>query len=77
GLAQFSSQAAGNPNSLIVGGYVMVGAILINKSPVTLKDVTPIARLTGDMVGAAGRAAAPGNRTRILLQRRDQIGHGL
>lgn len=23
GLAQFSSQAAGNPNSLIVGGYVM------------------------------------------------------
>ncbi|MFS8144874.1 C4-dicarboxylate ABC transporter substrate-binding protein [Rhizobium sp. R635] len=48
GLAQFSSQAAGNPNSLIVGGYVMVGAILTNKSPVTLKDVTPIARLTGE-----------------------------
>ncbi|PDT11923.1 tripartite tricarboxylate transporter substrate binding protein [Rhizobium sp. M1] len=48
GLAQFSSQAAGNPNSLIVGGYVMVGAILTNKSPVTLKNVTPIARLTGE-----------------------------
>nr|WP_210303133.1 tripartite tricarboxylate transporter substrate binding protein [Rhizobium aethiopicum] len=48
GLAQFASQAAGNPNSLIVGGYVMVGAILTNKSPVTLKDVTPIARLTGE-----------------------------
>lgn len=26
----------------------MVGAILTNKSPVTLKDVTPIARLTGE-----------------------------
>jgi putative tricarboxylic transport membrane protein len=33
---------------LIVGGYVMVGAILTNQSPVTLKDVTPIARLTGE-----------------------------
>ncbi|MFB2552842.1 Bug family tripartite tricarboxylate transporter substrate binding protein [Ensifer soli] len=48
GLAQFASQSAGNPNALIVGGYVMVGAILTNKSPVTLKDVTPIARLTGE-----------------------------
>ena len=26
GLAQFASQDKGNPNSLIVGGYVMVGA---------------------------------------------------
>ncbi|WP_440658065.1 Bug family tripartite tricarboxylate transporter substrate binding protein [Ensifer adhaerens] len=48
GLAQFASQQKGNPNALIVGGYVMVGAILTNKSPVTLKDVTPIARLTGE-----------------------------
>lgn len=48
GLAQFSSQSAGNPNALIVGGYVMVGALLTNKSVVTLKDVTPIARLTGE-----------------------------
>ncbi|QRY65464.1 tripartite tricarboxylate transporter substrate binding protein (plasmid) [Ensifer sp. PDNC004] len=48
GLAQFASQQKGNANALIVGGYVMVGAILTNKSPVTLKDVTPIARLTGE-----------------------------
>jgi putative tricarboxylic transport membrane protein len=48
GLAQFAGQNSGNPNTLIVGGYVMVGAILTNKSPVTLKDVTPIARLTGE-----------------------------
>ncbi len=48
GLAQFASQQKGNPNALLVGGYVMVGAILTNKSPVTLKDVTPIARLTGE-----------------------------
>ncbi|MBB3964726.1 putative tricarboxylic transport membrane protein [Rhizobium metallidurans] len=48
GLAQFTGQNNGNPNALIVGGYVMVGAILTNKSPVSLKDVTPIARLTGE-----------------------------
>ncbi len=48
GIAQFASQQKGKPNALMVGGYVMVGAILTNKSPVTLKDVTPIARLTGE-----------------------------
>jgi putative tricarboxylic transport membrane protein len=48
GLAQFVADSGGDPSKLIVGGYVMVGAILTNDSPVTLKDVTPIARLTGD-----------------------------
>ena len=48
GLAQFVNDATGQPDQLIVGGYVMVGAILTNASPVTLKDVTPIARLTGE-----------------------------
>jgi putative tricarboxylic transport membrane protein len=48
GLAQFANQSKGNPEALIVGGYVMVGAILTNGSPVSLADVTPIARLTGE-----------------------------
>lgn len=48
GLAQFVNQASGDPSQLIVGGYVMVGAILTNASPVTLEQVTPIARLTGE-----------------------------
>ncbi len=48
GLAQFVADAKGDPSKLIVGGYVMLGAILTNNSPVTLADVTPIARLTGD-----------------------------
>ncbi|MGP3698604.1 Bug family tripartite tricarboxylate transporter substrate binding protein [Rhodobacter sp. NSM] len=48
GLAQFVASAAGDPSQLIVGGYVMVGAILTNGSPVSLDDVTPIARLTGE-----------------------------
>ncbi|MBA3042951.1 MAG: tripartite tricarboxylate transporter substrate binding protein [Alphaproteobacteria bacterium] len=59
GLAQFANQAKGNPNALIVGGYVMVGAILTNKSPVSLKDVTPIARLTGEYEAIVVPAASP------------------
>lgn len=58
GLAQFATQDAGNPNALIVGGYVMVGAILTNASPVTLDNVTPIARLTGEAVAIVVPAAS-------------------
>lgn len=48
GIAQFAQEANGDPSRLMVGGYVMVGAILTNSAPVTLADVTPIARLTGE-----------------------------
>ncbi|MGO4738496.1 Bug family tripartite tricarboxylate transporter substrate binding protein [Bosea sp. 2KB_26] len=48
GLAQFINGAKGDPNQLLVNGITMVGAILTNKSPVTLDQVTPLARLTGD-----------------------------
>ena len=46
GLAQFVNSAKGDGNQLMVNGFVMVGAILMNKSPVTLDQVTPVARLT-------------------------------
>lgn len=59
GLAQFAQQAAGKPDQLIVGGYVMVGAILTNNSPVTLDNVTPIARLTGEYEVIVVPAASP------------------
>jgi putative tricarboxylic transport membrane protein len=48
GLAQFVSGKAGQGNALMTGGLVMLGAILTNQSPVTLDQVTPIARLTGE-----------------------------
>lgn len=48
GLAQFVDQDKGNGNALLVNGLVMVGAILTNQSAVTLDQVTPIARLTGE-----------------------------
>lgn len=48
GLAQLAGQEAGKDNVLMVNGLVMVGAILTNKSAVTLDNTTPIARLTGE-----------------------------
>lgn len=58
GLAQFVNQAGGDATQLIVGGYVMVGAILTNQSPVTLDQVTPIARLTGEFEAIVVPAAS-------------------
>jgi putative tricarboxylic transport membrane protein len=46
GIAQFVNGAKGDGSQLMVNGFVMVGALAMNKSPVTLDQVTPIARLT-------------------------------
>jgi putative tricarboxylic transport membrane protein len=46
GLPRFVNQRKGQGNTLMVGGSVMIGAGIANKSPITIKDVTPIARLT-------------------------------
>jgi putative tricarboxylic transport membrane protein len=46
GLAQFVNGAKGDGNQLMVNGFVMVGSLIMNKSPVSLEQVTPIARLT-------------------------------
>jgi putative tricarboxylic transport membrane protein len=48
GLAQFITGAKGDPGQLMVNGITMVGAILTNKAPVTLDQVSPLVRLTGD-----------------------------
>ena len=48
GLAQFINSAKGDPNAVMIGGMVMVGAIYLENSPVNLSMVTPLARLTGE-----------------------------
>src|SRR3546814_2155277 len=47
GIAQFAG-SSGQGDELMVSGLVMLGAILTNKSPVSLEQTTPIARLTGE-----------------------------
>ncbi len=48
GLAQFVNAAKGDGKTLMVGGLVMVGAIELQRPPVNLSMVTPIARLTAE-----------------------------
>ena len=59
GLAQFVNAAKSDPNSLMVGGMVMVGGIILNNSPVNLSQVTPIARLTSEWEVVVVPAASP------------------
>jgi putative tricarboxylic transport membrane protein len=47
GLAQFVTGKK-RGNNLLVAGLGMIGAININKAPVTLDQVAPLARLTGE-----------------------------
>ncbi|KQV02142.1 C4-dicarboxylate ABC transporter substrate-binding protein [Microbacterium sp. Root322] len=46
GLAQLANEK--NPNTLMVMGLVMVGAVETNASAVRIEDTTPIARLTDE-----------------------------
>lgn len=48
GLAQFINSSKGDPNAVMIGGMVMVGAIYLDNAPVNLSMVTPLARLTGE-----------------------------
>jgi putative tricarboxylic transport membrane protein len=59
GLAQFVNGAKGDGGQLMVNGYVMVGAILTNKSPVSLEQTTPIARLTAEYEAIVVPADSP------------------
>jgi putative tricarboxylic transport membrane protein len=59
GLQQFVNRSSGDPTATIVGGYVMVGAIIANASPVSLADITPLARLTGEYVVVVAPADSP------------------
>ncbi|MCB5176212.1 MULTISPECIES: Bug family tripartite tricarboxylate transporter substrate binding protein [Microvirga] len=59
GIAQLVNNAKGDGNQLMVMGYVMVGALLTNNSPVTLDQTTPIARLTAEYEAIVVPANSP------------------
>jgi putative tricarboxylic transport membrane protein len=59
GLAQLADQEKGKPDSLMVMGLVMVGAIRTNNSPVDLSKVTPIASLTAEWEAIVVKADSP------------------
>ena len=59
GLAQFVNAAKGDPNAVLIGGMVMVGGTYLQNSPVTLAQVTPIARLTSEWEVIVVPASSP------------------
>ncbi len=48
GLARFVQERRGRGDAVLLTGLIMVGAELASKPAVSLDDVTPLARLTGD-----------------------------
>ncbi len=59
GLPRFLSTKRGKENAVMIGGMVMVGSLIANKSPVKMTDLTPLARLTGEALALVVPAASP------------------
>jgi putative tricarboxylic transport membrane protein len=59
GLARFIGAERGRGDVVMVSGLIMLGGIVTHRSPVTLGDVVPIARLTGEYEVIAVPAASP------------------
>ena len=50
GLPDFVQRFGDNPKSLIVSGLVMIGSIALNRPAVDLRQLTPVARLSTDLL---------------------------
>jgi putative tricarboxylic transport membrane protein len=59
GLAEFVRTAKGDDNALLVTGVIMVGGAITNNTPVSLKDTTPLLRLTNEYNAIAVPANSP------------------
>lgn len=59
GLAQLASQNQGDAYTIMMMGRVMIGAILTNNSPITLKETTPLVRLTAEYEAIVVNTASP------------------
>ena len=59
GLARFIGAERERGDVLMVSGLIMLGGIVTHQSPVTLRDVVPVARLTGEYEVIAVPAASP------------------
>jgi putative tricarboxylic transport membrane protein len=67
GLARFIGAERGNGDAILVSGLIMLGGIVTNRSPVTLGDATPLARLTGEYEVIVVPAASPYRSLQELL----------
>ncbi|MES2942091.1 MAG: tripartite tricarboxylate transporter substrate-binding protein [Pseudomonadota bacterium] len=59
GLAYYAEKYNNDPNTLLMGGMVMVGAVALQKPAVDLSRIQPIARLTSDYLLVVVAADSP------------------
>ncbi|MCW1968631.1 MAG: tripartite tricarboxylate transporter substrate-binding protein [Anaerolineae bacterium] len=68
GLAEFVTKNKGDTHTIMTMGGVMVGGIHLNKSPVTLKETVPLARLTSEYLVVAVPANSKFQTLKDLLE---------
>jgi putative tricarboxylic transport membrane protein len=80
GLARFVGSEQGRGDALMVSGLIMLGGVVMHGSPVTLRDVTPIARITGEYEAIVVPASSPlrtlGDLIQALRDRPEAISWG-
>lgn len=59
GLAHYVEKYDADPDTLLMGGMVMVGAVALQKPAVTMARIQPVARLTSDYEVVAVKADSP------------------
>lgn len=59
GLAYYAEKYAADPNALIMGGTVMVGAVALQKPAIDMGTLAPLARLTSDYLVMVVAANSP------------------
>jgi putative tricarboxylic transport membrane protein len=59
GLAEFIKTGKNDDNAIMSMGAILIGGIILNKSPVTLDTITPLARLMDDADVIAVAANSP------------------
>jgi putative tricarboxylic transport membrane protein len=67
GLARFISAERGKGDVTMLSGLIMLGAVVTHRSPVTLREVTPIARLIGEYEVIVVPAQSPYRSLEALL----------
>ncbi len=68
GLAQFYNASKGDPNAIMVMGAVMLGGIITGKPPVSVTQLTPIARLTTEYNVFVLPASSPFNSMKDVVE---------
>lgn len=59
GLAYYAEKYNADPNALLIGGMVMVGAVALQRPAVDLTAIQPVARLTSDYLVMVVAANSP------------------